>query len=96
MMTDKPDQHAQVFLLNGAQLPEPGQPNRDTVAVLEDLLEMARSGEIIGVSVAMMHADRSCAYRVVGVVGGYSMIGAMEMGKQVVIDINLDVVGEAE
>lgn len=58
------------------------------VSVLEDLLERARAGEIVGVAVAGLRYDATAAYRVGGRVGGYGMIGALEMIRADLVEIN--------
>lgn len=58
------------------------------VSVLEDLLERARAGEIVGVAVAGLYYDATAAYWVGGRVGGYGMIGALEMIRADLVEIN--------
>ena len=57
------------------------------VAALESLLEMARSGEIVGGVFAVRHCDGLCSYRVRGQISGYSLIGAVEAAKADALEI---------
>lgn len=54
-------------------------PNPTLIEELERLLAAARSGQVIGVAAAMLHHDGLGSYRLAGTVGGYSMLGALEM-----------------
>lgn len=60
------------------------------IATLETWLEMARSGEIVGVAISGLSYDNLARYAVGGRVGGYSMIGALEMAKTALIEVNRD------
>ena len=51
------------------------------VEALEGLLEMARAGEIIGGVLAVLHCDGMSSYRMGGTLGGYSVLGALEVAK---------------
>lgn len=64
------------------------KPNEATIAFLEDLLERAKSGDVVGVAVSSLHWDQAASYAVVGSVGGYSMIGGLEMAKATVVEVN--------
>lgn len=48
----------------------------------EELLRAAQSGEVIGFAVIKLHHDAMTSWSVAGRVGGYSMIGAMELVKR--------------
>lgn len=61
--------------------------NETCVARLEEWLEMARSGEIVGVAVVALCADGASRYAVSGKVGGHGMIGALEVAKAELIDV---------
>lgn len=63
------------------------EPNANAIAVLTELLEKARSGEVIGVSVAVLHHDGLASWRNGGMVGGYALLGALEMVKADLIGI---------
>lgn len=64
--------------MGGDPIPS-GDPNPDLVSHLEDILEMARSGEIGGCATIMLHSDRTASYRFGGLVGGWSMLGALQI-----------------
>ena len=57
------------------------KPHPEAIKCLEDLLERARSGEIVGVMVASMCHDRLGQWDVAGETYGYSIVGAVEAGK---------------
>lgn len=66
------------------------EPNAACIAALEAWLEMARSGEIIGVALAGLCHDRASRYSVAGMCGGYSMIGAIEVARADLLEIVRD------
>lgn len=65
-------------------------PNEDAIELLEDMLERAKSGDIVGVAVCALHYDAAASYSVAGLVGGYSLLGALEMAKAELIEGNQD------
>jgi hypothetical protein len=68
--------------LHGAWRPAPApEPNRDAVAELEQLLEAARAGEIVGFAVACQHRDK-VSWCYAGATGGFGMLGAIECLKE--------------
>jgi hypothetical protein len=60
------------------------------VQTLEMALEAAKSGEIVGVAIAMLDCRGMGSYSIAGRIGGYSMIGALEMAKAEIIAVNWD------
>jgi hypothetical protein len=60
------------------------------VNALEAALEAARSGEVVGVAVAMLDCRGMGSYSVAGRIGGYSVIGALEMAKAEIVAVNWD------
>jgi len=66
-----------------------GLPERNerAIEVLTDLLEKAQSGEVIGVVVAALHHDGLAGFRIGGMVGGYSLLGAVEIAKHDLVSI---------
>lgn len=62
-----------------------GDANPDLVAALERLLERAKSGDIVSIACAVMHNDKSAAYKCVGVTS-YSLLGALRLAENVVIE----------
>lgn len=71
-----------VVSLNGSPLPEPGQPSEQLVAFLEDQIERAKAGEIVGFAGAVLNKDRGATFWVVGFTGGFSMVGALECAQR--------------
>jgi hypothetical protein len=69
--------------LRGEIVPQAVGVIPDVVKLLEDMLERARSGDVVGVSVAVQHSDECCqwhraglsSYRLLGLVHG--MAGEM-------------------
>lgn len=53
---------------------------------LEYLLERARNGEVIGFAASFLHADGTANYCACGHVGGYSMLGALEIVRCELVD----------
>lgn len=78
-----------VVSLNGAPTCERA-PNAACVATLTEWLERAKSGEIVGVALAAQHFDGYGSYSVAGVVGGYSVLGAAEHAKAILMQVQSD------
>lgn len=76
------DESTKVVSLRGEPVRAPGEVNPVVVKELEKLLEMARSGELHGFAVALLHSDRSASYRIVGF-NDFKLIGATEVMKSV-------------
>lgn len=64
------------------------EPNENCVKTLETWLEMARSGELVGVAIAGLCCDHMSRYAVGGMVGGYGMLGALEMARADLVELN--------
>lgn len=62
--------------------------NETCVAELRKLLERAESGDVVGVALCAMHQDKTCSYSVFGMAGGFTMVGALEMAKAELVEIN--------
>ena len=75
-----------VISLNGGPLGKP-QPNADCIRALEDWLEKARSGQIIGVGMVGLGFNDTGQWAVAGVVGGFSMVGALEIVRDELVKI---------
>jgi hypothetical protein len=60
--------------------------NDACIATLERWLEMARSGEVIGVAVIGLCHDGLARQAAGGKIGGYSMIGALEVVRAYLIE----------
>lgn len=76
---------ARALSRSDAMSPPVMQPCDVTISTLEDLLAQARTGEIIGVVAATQHHDNLSSYRVSGLVGSYSILGAIDHAKIYVI-----------
>ena len=66
-----------VVSLTGAEIIPPGTPKPDLIALAEEILERARSGDLAGLSVVLKHADDTHSYRHHGPVA-YATIGCIE------------------
>jgi hypothetical protein len=67
-----------VIGLHGAWRPTPPpEPNESVVSELEQLLESARAGELVGVAIAYQQRDK-IGWCYVGATGGFGMLGAIE------------------
>jgi hypothetical protein len=83
-----------VALPGCAVTPEPSAkpasrtPNATTVQHLEELLEQARSGEVVGVVTVSMYHDNSAAYAIMGTIGGYQVGGAVATAMHDISRIN--------
>ncbi len=71
---------SKVVSLRGEEIRQPNEPCADLIAKLEDLLEMARGGEIKGMIAAVNHWDGCTSARRAGAVGR-STIGMIEILK---------------
>lgn len=58
------------------------------VEILEQMLELARSGQMNGLAMASVDYRGLCNYAIAGRVGGYALLGAMEMVKAELISNN--------
>jgi hypothetical protein len=65
--------------LFGGEVAATAEPRESVVAVAEELLEMARSGQAQMLAVVYMGPDNLCGYRIAGLTGAYSAIGAAQM-----------------
>lgn len=79
-----------VVSLGGGPALDNREPSEALISHLEDLLERARSGEIMGMAAATLYRDRTTAYSVVGAIEGFSMVGALEMAKMAIISVDLE------
>ena len=61
-----------------------------TVEQLETLLEAAKSGQIVGIAYATLEYDRTACFGVVGRVGGFSMVGALDAAKHILTAENIN------
>lgn len=70
-------------------------PNQTTIEALEEMLDLAKRGEIKGFAMVPLWHDNTASYLVMGRVGGYAMLGALQMVSAHLVDINLDGEGDA-
>lgn len=75
-----------VIALRGGPTGRP-EPNQACIDMLESWLEMARSGELIGVTLAGNCFNGCARWGLAGTVGGYSMIGALEIARAELVNV---------
>jgi len=56
-------------------------PSEFVIRELEELLEAARSGEVIGMVVALALHDGCSRYLIAGTIGGYSLLGSVRLAE---------------
>lgn len=61
-----------------APAPPDGEVSPETVKVLEELLEKARSGEVSGIAYAVSHSGDTTSFHCVGY-GGRALLGAVTL-----------------
>lgn len=61
---------------------------------IEEMLEEAKRGDIVGAGIVTLDTSNLAEYTIVGSVGGYSMLGALEMVKSHLIEINRGYTGD--
>ena len=62
-------------------------PSKVAVEVLEDWLAKAKAGECIGVCVVGIYADGLSSYSLAGRIGGFSMLGALQVAEAEIVEI---------
>lgn len=67
---------SEVVSLFGEAVPQDRTVREGVVEALERALEQARSGEVQGIALALLHADGLGSYALCGCVGAYSLLGA--------------------
>ena len=83
-MTDE----RKVISLNGSLTGEK-EVVQSTVECLENLLEAAKSGQIVGIAYSVLEYDGTACFGVFGRSGGFGMVGALEAAKTILNDANL-------
>ncbi len=77
-----------VAFRKGDAVPVPGQPNPDVVEALEAMLEQARSGEIHGLRMIVLHTNGTASGVARGLLN-YSMVGMVHsMSVDMVAELN--------
>ena len=56
-------------------------PSEFVIRELEELLEAARSGEVIGMVVGLALYDGCSRYRIAGTVGSYGLLGSVRLAE---------------
>lgn len=64
--------------------------HQGAVSVARDALELCESGEVVGIGVVLLYRDRLSGFRLGGLVGSYSMIGATTMLQDAIVDVTRD------
>lgn len=72
---------SKVVSINGSTIPGPGRPSKATISELERVLEAAKSGEIVGVVMACLHADNLTSSVLAGHVSAKAVLGAIDVAK---------------
>lgn len=65
-------------------------PNESCIKALREMLEMAEAGEITGIVCARLHGDNLGSYTIAGMIGPYSLLGALDMVKSELQDAMKD------
>lgn len=76
MSTEAP----KVVSLRGGEIKVPYEPRPAVIETLEELLEMARSGEVVGIAAVCVHGDEATTFRLCGQ-RSRAMLGTVEMVK---------------
>ena len=63
--------------------------NATTVEALEEMLDLAKKGEIKGFAMVPMWHDNTASYLLMGRVGGYAMLGALNMIQAHLVETNM-------
>lgn len=69
-----------VVALNGAFNGEK-EVRQGCVDTVHEVLDRAESGDVIGAMIVSLHHDGTCSWHYGGSVGGFAMIGAIEMAR---------------
>jgi hypothetical protein len=69
---------ADIRALHGGEVILP-TPNESCIAELRRLLDKAEAGEIVGIVCASLHGDKLGSYTFAGMIGPYSLLGAVDM-----------------
>lgn len=61
--------------------------NENTVDALREALVRAEAEEIVGVVICQLHFDQGSSYDIAGMIGGYSLLGALGCAQSELVDI---------
>lgn len=76
-----------VIGMRGDITPYAGVPRQGVIDVLTELLERAKSGDLQAIAAAWTDRDGSGNFQYTGCLGGYSMIGALAIMNQRLVEI---------
>lgn len=68
--------NGEVVGLHGAT-PWQGEPRQTIIDTCEELLRMAKAGEMQGLAAAFLHRDHTASFRIAGLAGSYTLLGAI-------------------
>lgn len=74
--------------LHGALVPQSMPANPDVITMLEDMLERARSGQILGVQAVIQENDECCGVRRAGHISFRALGFAYAMADAMLVDLN--------
>lgn len=74
-----------VSIRTGDEVIPPGEPRLTVIEMCEDLLERAKSGELMGLATARLHSDGSTSSRAEGR-NNYALVGTLAGLQQALID----------
>jgi|GEM_PF-2039338 len=83
--SDTSDVH-NVTSLHGDEVLQP-KPNESCVKALRELLERAKSGDVVGTICISLHSDGLASFSINGMAGPYSLLGAVDMAKSDLQDL---------
>ena len=90
-MTDNADNtNSKVVTLRGGVPTSTRESNKALTDYVEQLLEQAQSGQVNGLVAVTLEPNGVASFSVVGSVGGYGMVGALDCARQIITEINMD------
>lgn len=60
------------------------------VRALEEMLQLAKDGQLVGLAAAMVDYKGDGSYSLSGRISGYNLLGGLEMAKAKIIGFNFD------
>lgn len=57
------------------------------IETLRDMLAKAEAGEVVGAVVAVLYHDGLSGFQIGGMIGGYSLLGAVELAKADLVEV---------
>jgi hypothetical protein len=80
----KKTKRAKVVSLRGGEIIPPGEPRPNVIALAEQILERAKSGDLMGLSAVLYHSDDTHSMRSEGRVT-YATVGTFERLKHLLL-----------